>query len=455
MQGRGEKVSKSLQKMKPKKLKKTSQENLFKVRLDVLCDPKDAIKKLSDRINWEYFDKELDSLYTDQVGRPPLSTRLMVGIHYLKHAFNYSDEDSCEEFRRNPYWQYFCGLEFFEHEVPFDRSSMTRWRKRIGPEKMERLLSESFQVALRSKFVKPSELKKVVVDTTVQEKAVAFPTDSRLYYKATRTLVRLAKKAGIKLRQSYARVSKTMLFKQSRYWHAKQMKRARSCQKKLRTYLGRVIRDIKRKISQVKVEGFEKKIIETLEVAERIHGQKRSDSNKIYSVHAPEVECIAKGKAHKKYEFGCKVSMATTAKSCWVVGADAVHGNPFDGHTLKEQIDQVERITGSSPEQAFVDQGYRGAKNHPKSMKTHICGKKTKNKSLKKAMKRRSSIEPIIGHTKADNGMDRNYLKGQEGDRINVMLAGSGRNLRKWMAVFLFVLFKIRINCRIRIPIPA
>ena len=187
-----------------------------------------------------------------------------------------------------------------------------------------------------------------------------------------------------------------------------------------------------------------------VEIAQRIHSQKRGDSGKIYSVHAPEVECIAKGKAHKKYEFGCKVSMATTAKSCWIVGADAVHGNPFDGHTLKKQIDQVERISGSRPEQVFVDQGYRGAEHHPKDLKTHICGKKTKKKSLKKAMKRRSSIEPIIGHTKADNRMDRNYLKGQEGDRINAMLAASGRNLRKWMAVFLFVLFRWRINFNFR-----
>jgi IS5 family transposase len=288
------------------------------------------------------------------------------------------------------------------------------------------------------------------VDTTVQEKAVAFPTDSRLYFKALRALVKLARNAGISLRQSYAHISKKMLFKNARYSHAKQMKRARACQRKLQTFLGRTIRDIQRKLEQVICARLQKKLTSLLEVAERIHSQKRTDSGKIYSVHAPEVECIAKGKAHKKYEFGCKVSMATTAKNCWVVGADAVHGNPFDGHTLKKQIDQIERITGSRPEQAFVDQGYCGAKNHPEDLKTHICGKKTKDTSLKKAMKRRSSIEPIIGHTKADNRMDRNYLKGREGDRINAMLAGSGRNLRKWMAVFLFVLFGLRINFKFR-----
>lgn len=439
--------------MKPKQPEKTDQENLFKVRLDVICDGKNALKKLADSINWEFFDVELGVVYTDKTGRPPLPTRLMVGIHYLKHAFNFSDEDACEQLRENPYWQYFCGLEFFEHELPFDRSSMTRWRQRIGPEKMEKLLTETFQVALRSKYVEASELKQVVVDTTVQEKAVAFPTDSRLYFKATRALVRLAKRAGIDLRQSYVRVSKKMLFMQARYSHAKQMKRARACQRKLQTFLGRVIRDIQRKMDQVTSKRLGSKITSLLELAERIYGQKRSDSNKVYSVHAPEVECIAKGKAHKKYEFGCKVSMATTAKSCWVVGADAVHGNPFDGHTLKAQIDQVERVAGQRPQEAFVDQGYRGVKNHPEDMKTHTCGKKTKSPSLRRAMKRRSSIEPIIGHTKTDNRMDRNYLKGQEGDRINVMLAASGRNLRKWMALFLFVLFGLRVNFRFRCPI--
>ena len=435
--------------MKPKQPEKTAQENLFKVRLDVICDSKNAIKKLADSINWDFFNKEFGDLYSDRAGRPPLSTRLMVGIHYLKHAFNFSDEDACREFKENPYWQYFCGLEFFEHELPFDRSSMTRWRNRLGPEKMERLLSETFRVALRSKYVKPSDLRSVIVDTTVQEKAVAFPTDSRLYYKATRALVKLAKKSGIDLRQSYVHISKKMLFGNARYSHAKQMKRARSCQRKLHTFLGRVIRDIQRKLGLVATEQLKKKLTSLLEIAERIFMQKRSDSGKVYSVHAPEVECIAKGKAHKKYEFGCKVSMATTAKSSWVVGADAVHGNPFDGHTLKSQIEQIERITGQRPEQAFVDQGYRGAKNHPDDMKTHICGKRSKDTSLRKAMKRRSSIEPIIGHTKSDNRMDRNYLKGQSGDRINAMLAGSGRNLRKWMAVFLFIFFGIRINFKI------
>lgn len=436
--------------MKPKKQEKTSQENLFKVRLDVICDPKDALKKLADTIDWAFFDVELGNVYTENTGRPPLPTRLMVGLHYLKHAFNFSDEDACNEFRQNPYWQYFCGLEFFEHEVPFDRSSMTRWRQRLGAEKMEKLLTETFRVALRAKYVEVAELKKIVVDTTVQEKAVAFPTDSRLYYKAVQALGKVAKKAGIKLRQSFVRISKQKLFKQSRYSHAKQMKKARACQKKLQTFLGRLIRDIQRKIDQASSERLKKKVISLLDVAQRIHDQKRKDSNKVYSVHAPEVECIAKGKAHKKYEFGCKVSMATTSKNCWVVGADAVHGNPFDGHTLKKQIEQVERIVGQRPEEVFVDQGYRGAKNHPEDMKTHIYGKKTKNRALRTAMKRRSSIEPIIGHTKTDNRMDRNYLKGQAGDRINAMLAASGRNLRKWMALFLFVFFDLRNICEFK-----
>ena len=334
-------------------------------------------------------------------------------------------------FHENPYWQYFCGLEYFEHEIKFDRSSMSRWRKRVGEEALEKVLSESFHAAVRSKMVKVSEVKSIVVDTTVQEKAITFPTDSRLYYKGLNKLSRLAKGVGIKLRQSYVRVSKKALFKQGRYSHAKQGKRARKMQRKLRTYFGRMIRDIDRKLvgvlSSEKVDHL--KVI--LERCKQVHAQKRTDKNKIYSIHAPEVECIAKGKAHKKYEFGCKASLVTTSKSCWVVGAQAVHGNPFDGHTLKDQIEQVKRLTNIMPEKAFVDQGYRGKKNHPEDMKTYVCGKKTKNTSLRKQMKRRSSIEPIIGHIKSDNRMDRNHLKGKQGDQINVILAASGKNIRK------------------------
>lgn len=400
------------------------------------------MKRLGDSINWEFFEESFDELYSDGVGRPPLATRLMVGIHYLKHSFNLSDEDCCEEFRQNPYWQYFCGLEFFEHEVAFDRSSLTKWRQRLGPEKMEELLKESFQVALRSKFVGKNDVQKVVVDTTVQEKAISFPTDSKLHYKAIVKLAKLSKEAGINLRQSYVFVSKKMLFKSSRYSHAKQMKRAKKCRRKLKTYLGRLIRDIERKLSGVTCSDLLREKLKALLVtSRRVWLQQRKDKGKIYSMHEPSVDCIGKGKAHKKYEFGCKVSVATTLKNSWIVGAQALHGNPFDGHTLQGQVEQLEKLTGLRPEEVFVDQGYRGAKHHPEGMKTHVCGKKSQKQSLKKSMKRRSSIEPIIGHLKSDHGMDRNYLKGQAGDSVNALLAASGKNLRKWMNEFLCVFF--------------
>ena len=419
--------------MQPKK-KSDTQLKMYKTLLEDLCNPRHSLKLLADKIDWTMFEERLGLEYAEK-GRPGLSTRLMVGIHYLKHTFNYSDEDAHEMFHENPYWQYFCGLEYFTHETKFDRSSMTRWRKRMGSNKLEKLLSESFAVALRSKVVKASEVKKVVVDTTVQEKAIAFPTDSRLYYKGLRTLVRMAKGLKIKLRQSYVRVSKHALFKVGRYRHANQGKRARKMQRKLRTYFGRVIRDIDRKLDTVSPSKQVDQLKVILERCKQVHAQKRTDKNKIYSIHAPEVECIAKGKAHKKYEFGCKASLVTTHKSCWVVGAQAVHGNPFDGHTLKDQIEQVKRLTQLKPEKAFVDNGYRGKKHHPQGMETIVCGKKTKNRVLRKQMKRRSSIEPIIGHVKSDNRMNRNYLKGIEGDKINVLLAASGKNILKMLNI--------------------
>jgi IS5 family transposase len=278
----------------------------------------------------------------------------------------------------------------------------------------------------------------------VQEKAIAFPTDARLYQKARVTLVRQARREGIELRQSYVRVGKRALQKQGRYAHAKQGQRARRETRKLRVYLGRVIRDIRRKAEaggwelSVKFQAY-------LELAERIFQQQRTDKNKVYSMHAPEVECIAKGKAHKKYEFGCKVSLVTTSQNNWVVGVEARHGNPYDGHTLKAAHEQVERLTGVKPKEVFVDRGYKGAEHHPEGVKVYLSGRRLKG-TLRKLLRRRSAIEPVIGHVKHDHRMDRNYLQGQEGDRINALLAGCGFNLRKLWGVFFWLRFSALEN---------
>jgi len=266
------------------------------------------------------------------------------------------------------------------------------------------------------------------VDTTVQEKAIAYPTDSRLYRKAIVSLVRLARREGVELRQSYLRVSKLLLQKQGRYAHAKQYKRARRMTRKLHTILGRILRDIERKCPSPGVA-----LGELLARCWQLHEQKKDDKNKLYSLWAPEVECISKGKAHKRYEFGCKVGVVSTTKKNWVVGIQAFHGNPYDGHTLAASLEQVERVTEMKVGHAFVDKGYRGPKvvESVPTVEVHWPDHRRKDRALRKWMRRRSAVEPIIGHTKSDNRMDRNFLHGIEGDKINALLAGCGFNLRK------------------------
>ena len=258
----------------------------------------------------------------------------MPGRPSSKYTCNLSDEEVVAQWAENPYWQYFCGETYFQHQLPIDPSQMTRFRKRIGETGCEFMLSLTIHAGILTKTVSATSLAIVNVDTTVQEKAIAFPTDARLYHKARGTLVRAAKRIGIPLRQSYERVSKLALAKNGRYAHARQMKRARREQKRLRTYLGRVIRDIERKLPT----GHTAQMSKLLEIARRILTQQRHDKGKVYSMHAPEVECIAKGKAHKPYEFGVKVGIVSTSKESFVLGMKSLAGNPYDGHTLKDSL---------------------------------------------------------------------------------------------------------------------
>jgi IS5 family transposase len=272
----------------------------------------------------------------------------------------------------------------------------------------------------------------------VQEKAIAFPTDARLYHKARRALVRAAKAEGLKLRQTYARVSRKALFQQSRYAAAQQPRRAARETRKLRVMLGRVIRDVQRKWlggSDMTTQSSSK-LERVLAIAERIYTQQRHDSPKLYSVHAPEVECIAKGKVHKRYEFGCKVALAVTSKDNWIVGVQAHHDNPYDGQTLEPALAQVQRLTNVQPQQALVDQGFRGAKHHPKSVEVLVVGARKVAESIRSFFKRRSAIEPVIGHTKHDHGMVRNFLLGKAGDSMNAVLTACGFNLAKLVRFF-------------------
>ena len=267
--------------------------DMFRSRLDNILNRRHPLFVLAGKIDWTFFEKEFGVLYVERIGRPGLPIRLLVGLHYLKHMYRESDESVVEKFLENPYWQYFCGFEFFQHHFPLDPSTLVRWRKRVGPEGMEKLLKETIAAAQRGNLLRQSDVSRAIVDTTVQEKAIAFPTDARLYHKARRTLVRAAKGTGIELRQTYEHLGTRAFQRQSRYAHARQGKRAKRETRKLRTYLGRVIRDLQRKCPTPSP-----RLANLLVSAQRIFFQKRQDSPKVYSVHAPETECIAKGKAH-------------------------------------------------------------------------------------------------------------------------------------------------------------
>jgi transposase, IS5 family len=431
--------------MRPRERRESGEQDLFRARLDQIIDLGHPVVRLARTIDWGFLEATLGAVYEDGAGRPPLPTRLMAGLAILKHTYDLSDEAVCELWLENPYYQHFCGEEFFRHRLPFDRSSMTRWRNRMGAERLQALLQESLAAATRSGAIKPADLARAVVDTTVQPKNVTFPTDAKLVNRAREKLVTLAKKLGVELRQSYARVGKFALVKHQRYAHARQFDRAAKALRKLKTYLGRVIRDIARKI-----EGDprrENAFARLLSLARRVREQERGQRGpKVYSLHAPEVECIGKGKPHKPYEFGVKVSVATTLKrgkgGQFVTHVQALPGNPYDGHTLARVIPAIEALLGNTIERLHTDAGYRGH-NAPSEYKFKVYTAKQKRRvtpQIKREMRRRSAIEPVIGHLKNEHRMDRNYLAGRNGDANNAILAAVGYNFRRlirWLTLLL------------------
>jgi len=347
--------------------------------------------------------------------------------------YNESDESVVIKWVENPYWQRFCGELNFQHRFPLNPTTLNKWRKKIRAQGFEKMFKETIAAGLKGGTITRRDFAKVNVDTTVQEKAIAFPTDARLYHKMREKLVKAAGSMGIQLRRTYAKASKQALIMQGRYRHARQMRRAARAVRALRIMMGRVKRDLERKVQAIEIN---EKLKGLLALAEKLFRQKRDDHNKIYSLHCPEVECIAKGKAHKKYEFGCKVGFATSSRGNFVLGAKAFHGNPFDGHTLPESLKQLKTMLpdGVQPEAVFVDRGYKGHGVTEVAVHMDQKKKKSETKSFRKWLKRRSAIEPLIGHMKNDGGPKRNHLLGKEGDQINALMMAIGFNLRKCLA---------------------
>ena len=422
--------------MKPKATPSSAQPDLFQIELSSIISAQHPLVRLSAEIAWDAFEQQLQPTYAPVMGAPGISTRLMVSLHYLKFQHDLSDEDVVARWVENPYWQFFSGMQFFSHEAPIDPSSMSRWRSRVGPSGAEAMLKATVEAGLKLNAIKPTDFVHLNVDTTVQTKAIRYPTDARLCDRARERLVKAARKDGLKIKRSYVRIGRRLVMKQSRYAHARQMNRARAIQRKLKTNLGRVIREVEKQTPHP-----ESSTAAMLLVAKKIHAQTRQESGKIYSVHEPEVQCIAKGKAGKKYEFGNKVSLAVTSKQSWVIGALSLEGNPYDGHTLSKQIDQVRSIVGSGMvKEVFVDRGYRGHKHEgPENVTVDRERRGKIPKSFWRMMKRRAAIEPIIGHMKSEHRLERNRLKGTVGNAINALLSAAAMNFGKllgWVGRF-------------------
>jgi IS5 family transposase len=427
--------------MRPKKQGETKQLDMLRARLDQIINLDHELVTLSREIDWGWIDGEIAPLFSDK-GRPGLPTRFAVGLLLLKSIYALSDEQVCDRWVYDPYFQYFTGEEFFQHRFPHERSDLTHWRERIGG-RLEKLLAESLRVAHATGALKTKDLARVTVDTTVQPKAITFPTDVKLVHAAIKGLNRLARKHDVALRQSYLRVAKRAALMAGRYAHAKQFNRHNRQLRFLRTRLGRLIRDIRRKIEGHTV--LEKIFASALSRAVQINAQKqRQRGFKLYSFHAPEVECIGKGKANAPYEFGVKVSITTTNTKSrggqFVLHAKALPGNPYDGHTLKPVIEQTQALTGREIERIYADKGYRGH-DAPNPLRVFLSGQKRGVfGTIKRELKRRSAIEPVIGHMKNDGHLGRNYLKGRDGDAANAILSAIGHNFRRilaWLRILL------------------
>jgi len=437
-------------------------EDFFRLRLDHLIDLRHPLAVLASRMPWQELEAhvahrfsrkarsgvvmpELD-LFGQKVqrvavpsnaGRPRVPLRTMIALLDLKHAFNLSDEAVVASWSENPYWQFFSGAAYFEPRRPCDATTLVKFRKLLGEDGVEELLAQTIHVAVDLKLINPQELARVIVDSTVQPKAIAHPTDSRLLETARTKLVAAAKDAGIALKQTFAKEGKALARKAGRYAHARQFQRMKRAIKRQRTLVGRLQREVERKASALGA-AVRQTLDEVLHKAQRIVQQssqrKAVDGQpKLYAWHAPEVECIGKGKARSPYEFGVKVGIVSTLKGNLIVGARAFHGNPYDGHTLREQLEQASILMQDSavkPTTAFVDLGYRGVEaDNPDVRIVHRGKAKRITPQERKLLKRRQAIEPIIGHLKNEHRMGRCHLKGEMGDRLHAVLCAAGYNI--------------------------
>ena len=450
--------------------------DFFRSRIDAMINLSDPLAVLARRLPWDLMEAAVAAKFERQnrggqsldgtdlfgatavvvgggisaAGRPKLPIRLMASLVYLKNCFNLSDEELCCRWSENILWQYFSGMDYYEHRLPCDATQIGRFRRAMGEDSLEQLLKATIDTAVAIKAVRPTELERVIVDTTVQEKAIAHPVDSRLLEIARHKVVSAAKRAGIQLKQTFAKEGKTLRRMAGGYAHAKQFRRLRKVVNRQRTVLGVLMREVQRKMDVVRLALADggKPLAQPasptalpaltmwMERAERIRTQQKKDKKKLYAMHAPEVECIGKGKARKPYEFGVKAAIVVSHKTGLMMGARTFTDNPFDGHILSAVIEQATNLVQDLPvkiKQIVVDLGFRGVDEDNPGMEIIHRGKiKRLNRQQKKWLRRRQAVEPAIGHLKSDHRMDRCWLQGAVGDALHAVSCAAGYNLR-WL----------------------
>lgn len=383
---------------------------------------------LANQVEWKKFEDGFKKHYCENNGAPAKPIRLMVGLLLLKHLRDLSDESVVEQWAENSYYQYFCGELYFASAEPCVSTELVEFRKRIGEAGVELIFQESIRIN-----GKDAQEVEAVTDTTVQEKNITFPTDSKLHQKIIDKCRDIAGKENLELRQSYTQVEKKYVRDLRFSRHPKNQAKSRKARRKIKTIAGRLVREIERKLSVNSHSTY----FSSIAIFKKVLSQKKNDKQKIYSLHEPHTQCISKGKEHKKYEFGSKVSLMKTKNSGVFIGALNIPLNDYDGHTLIPALEQQQRLTGQILKNNFVDRGYRGVK---KVLGTNIIipdHKKTASNyeklKLRKSFRRRAAIEPKIGHLKSDHRLSRNFYKGIFGDNINVMLAASAMNFKRMM----------------------
>ena len=450
--------------------------DFFRSRIDAMINLNDPLAVLAKRLPWDLIEAAVAAKFERQnrggqsldgtdlfgptavivgggisaAGRPKLPIRLMASLVYLKNCFNLSDEELCCRWSENVLWQFFSGLDYYEHRLPCDATQIGRFRRAMGEDGLEQLLKATIDTAVAIKAVKPAELERVIVDTTVQEKAIAHPVDSRLLEIARHKVVSAAKRAGIQLKQTFAKEGKELRRRAGGYAHAKQFRRLKKVVNRQRTILGIVMREVQRKIdvmAQALAEGSKPlvepasrtalpELMKWMERAERIRTQQKKDKKKLYALHAPEVECIGKGKARKPYEFGVKAAIVVSHKAGLMMGARTFPGSPYDGHILSAVIEQATNLMQDLPvkiKQIVVDLGFRGVDADNPGMEIIHRGKiKSLSRQQKTWLRRRQAVEPAIGHLKSDHRMDRCWLQGAMGDALHAISCAAGFNLR-WL----------------------